>query len=828
MSSLLDAAHGYAKRGWRVLPLWWLREDGACACPDTACAPGGVRERYMGKHPHGPSVPRGVSEASGDPDLLRQWFLVDAPEANIGVALDGLLVVDVDPRNGGDRSLAALGYRLPPTMHADTGGGGQHFVYRAPAGPVLKRAPLGPGIDIKTGAGSYIIVAPSVHRTGGLYRWTDLRDPAEVTGDLLVALQPPRAVVLAAPKQVSLTGAEAERATKVYEGQLRRIRADFAAMRNAAVPDMTAYRGPGWNQGTYDLACWLVRLANAAWSPLSLADAHQLLMAEAPRDPGFTDADVDGCWRSATRTVGSEASILPAPRYPEVREFIPRASPARPQNGSGSAQEATATVTDLATRERPVEAVVEASLPRSDDGNALLLVERFGDRIRYCPERGAWLAWAADEARWDWCEAGGGVIREYGKRVARSLPSTGDGAVAHKTRSLGAGGTSAMLLQASTDSRVVVRLADLDADPYALNTPGGVVDLRTGLLAPSDAAGMHTRSTSVAPDFAMPTPRWDTFLADTFAGHEELTGYVQRLAGYSATGLVIHHVLPFAYGAGQNGKSIALDVLRAVLGTYGGTVPAGFLMARTNPAHETEIARLSGLRFVICSEVNQTDKFDEARVKLLTGGDPIAARFMRADYFEFEPTHHLWLMGNHQPKVGSGGDSFWRRLRMIPFANRVPDEKKIDGLDRLLIEEEGPGILAWIIRGAAEALRSRLATPPSVMAATEVYAREEDALARFAADCLHFGGGHHVKIDTALVRRAYEDWCRGEGDLPLQATPFGRELRTRYGVESIRSNGRRFYLGVTLVRDETDLSLPSGAVTAEADPRGDRLWNDRD
>jgi putative DNA primase/helicase len=465
-----------------------------------------------------------------------------------------------------------------------------------------------------------------------------------------------------------------------------------------------------------------------------------------------------------------------------------------------------ATVTALPSVDRrPLTLVDERTLDRSDDGNALLLIERFGDRIRYIPERGRWIAW--DGSRWQWCPAGGGTVREYAKRVARALPDDSVPALSHKKKSLSANGTTAMITQAETDGSISTQLGELDAHGSQLNTPGGVVDLRTGTIRPSDPAGLHTRSTRCTPDATVPTPMWDQFLRDTFDGHPDVQPFVQRLAGYSATGQVTHHVLPFLHGPGGNGKSVFLDVLRALLGDYAGSAPAKFLMAGQSQ-HETEIARLAGLRMVICSEVNQDDKFDEAKVKLLTGGDALTARFMRQDHFTFTPTHHLWLMGNHQPKVAGGGESFWRRLRMVSFTNTVPDEKKVEDLAARLIDEEGPGILAWVVAGAVD-LAGGMRAPASVMAATNVYAEEEDALARFVGERCHLSGGSLDRTSTSEVRAAYTEWCRKEGEKELSPQVFGRELRTRYDIAQARANGRRYYTGLTLLLDpDEELDKP--------------------
>lgn len=448
----------------------------------------------------------------------------------------------------------------------------------------------------------------------------------------------------------------------------------------------------------------------------------------------------------------------------------------------------------------------------TDDGNALLFVDTYGEHLRYVPQRGAWLIW--EEHRWGWDE--GGLVVELARDMIRDLDPTTFGdedlekaARKHKSSSLSRDKVNAAIHLARTDRRVVASAAQLDAAPRHINTPGGIVDLATGDIAPPDPAALHTRSALVAPDPEQPTPRWNAFLADTFGGDPEMIGFVQRLAGYSASADTGIHVLPFLHGGGQNGKSVLMDALRQILGDYATTAPAGFLMAGKQE-HSEEMARLQGLRLVVASEVNQDAKFDEAKMKELTGGDTITARYMRQSFFSFEPTHHLWLMGNHQPQVKAGGDSFWRRLRLVPFLYKVPEEKKIENLAKILVAEEGPGILAWIIRGAIDVFDGGLRAPDKVMAATQVYADEEDQMGRFLEECCHVGGGDHVRIETKKLRATYETWCHAEGEQPLPASPFGRELKRR-GFHKKPSNGKHFYPNLGLVVDE------------EADDR----WGDR-
>jgi putative DNA primase/helicase len=449
------------------------------------------------------------------------------------------------------------------------------------------------------------------------------------------------------------------------------------------------------------------------------------------------------------------------------------------------------------------------TLARSDDGNAQALIDEYGDRLRYCAERGRWLAWSGNV--WEWQQGSGGAAREYAKRIARALPDSGTEAQNHKRRALSAKGTSDMLTQAQTDPRITVTIDQLDAHPWELNTPGGIIDLRTGQLLPPDPTKLHTRITACAPDFDADDTLWQKFLHQTFPGNQDLIDFMQRQVGYSSVGEVREHILPFGYGSGGNGKGVFLETIAAVLGDYATSSPNGFLMATNYAPHSTEIARLAGTRFVICSEVNEDDRFDEAKVKLLTGGDRLTARFMRQDDFTFRPSHHLWLIGNHQPAVESGGHSFWRRLRLIPFTHTVPDENRIEDLQGILATQHGPAVMAWIARGAAAYAKGGLQEPAGVKTATEDYAHSVDTVGRFLEEeCTLHGPdvAAHFATTVSALRSAYDRWCADNGETPQKGRAFQSQLRQKgilTGPQAPRGTGGvRMYGGVTLLSAQAE------------------------
>jgi putative DNA primase/helicase len=437
----------------------------------------------------------------------------------------------------------------------------------------------------------------------------------------------------------------------------------------------------------------------------------------------------------------------------------------------------------------------------TEDGMARALVAHHGHELRYCPQRGMWLRW--DGCRWKWDEAE--HHRELIRALARALPDDGDrDERTFKKRALSAAGTAGVERLARSDAQVVVGLNQLDADPWVLNTPTGIIDLRTGQLRASDPAALCTRSTTAPYDPDANPTRWLQFLTDTF-DDPDLISYLQRLVGYSAIGMVGPHVLPFAFGSGGNGKGVFLEAIPGVLGDYATTAPVGFLMAHQHASHETEIARLAGARMVVCSEVNEGDRFDEAKVKQLTGGDTITARFMRQDHFTFTPTHQLWLMGNTRPEVRTGGRSFWRRLRLVPFEHEVPADQVIDDLQGILVREHGAALLAWAVAGAVAYAAGGLREPAKVKAATAEYESDQDSMARFVDECCYIGGGSHVTIRASKVREAYEQWCYATGEVPVSAKAFGMAMKSRFHVELVKgSKGVRQYQGIGLVTQDDD------------------------
>jgi P4 family phage/plasmid primase-like protien len=801
---LLDTALELLQHGISILPVR----------PDGTKQPMGAWKQYQNRR--------------ADPEQARAWFTQPGPGLGIvtGHISGGLEMAEIEGRAAGRvphlRDVAKAAGNLDLWDALNTGwiehtpSGGIHWFYRL-AGPVpgntkLATRPSTPDELLHSpkarlqvlaetrGEGGYSVVAPSngtVHPAGG--RWARLAGgPATIPTLTPGDREDFHAILATLTEQTPEPAQQWDRAQPRRDGGMSPGDAYEAAVtweeilepagwvRLYTAGRTTYWRRPGKSTGQ-----------SATTGYAEDRDRLYVFTSSTEFDPeraytkfgAYAVLHHGGDHRAAAAALRAEGYGDPGTAPANVIRLKPF-TPAEPA-AVGTA--ALATV-------HPLPATT-TNVTLTDHGNAELLINRHGQTTRYSPARGAWLQW--DGTRWAWQEDDGPVTQHCWETI-EAIDDEGKEAVYnHIRRSLSRRGIEAAVALTRRDPRIRVSMDQLDARPYELNTPAGIINLTTGERSPADPAKLHTKRTAAPYEPDAGCPGWEKFLHTTFNGDPELTGYFQRLAGYAATGQVTHHILPFLFGPGGNGKSVALDVLIAILGDYATTAPAGFLMAGREH-HETEIARLTGMRLVACSEVNQGARFDEAKTKLLTGGDRLTARYMHQNHFTFTPTHTLILMGNHQPAVGAGGESFWRRLRLIPFTHTISEDERIENLAQTLIAAEGPGILNWVVQGAVALHRHGLKEPASVLAATSAYAEEEDALARFITDRCQLGPATAFRINTAHMRREYAQWCREQGEQELTPQQFGRDLRLRHGVAQTRSNGHRYYTGITVFANDPE------------------------
>lgn len=289
-------------------------------------------------------------------------------------------------------------------------------------------------------------------------------------------------------------------------------------------------------------------------------------------------------------------------------------------------------------------------------------------------------------------------------------------------------------------------------------------------------------------------PTWLSFLADITAGSLELQRYLARVAGYCLTGLTIEHVLFFLYGTGANGKSVFLNTLARIWGDYATNAPLDMFMETRGERHPTDLAKLRGARLVIATEVGQGRRWDEAKIKALTGGDTISARFMRQDFFDYKPQFKLLIAGNHKPALRNVDEAMRRRIHLIPFTITIPPEKRDQSLpERLWAERDG--ILTWAVRGCAEWQRVGLKPPACVLAATDEYFESQDALGRWLDE--ECGRSNLATVTTEEVYGAWKTWAEKQGEYVSSMRKFSEDLAKR-GFERWRSGRKKGFRGLML------------------------------
>jgi P4 family phage/plasmid primase-like protien len=421
---------------------------------------------------------------------------------------------------------------------------------------------------------------------------------------------------------------------------------------------------------------------------------------------------------------------------------------------------------------------LKAARGRTDVNNAARFTSRHRANVHWIGPWDKWVVW--DGKRWHIDDSR--TIDRKAKAIAADLweefTRVGKGCADAKEvlrflhYSSAAYGIQAMLSLAR--SEMAFPHHALDKCPWLLNVANGTIDLRTGKLRGHRRKDFITKLAPVTFDPDADCPRWRAFLDTIFAGNEELIGYVQRLAGYCLTGVTEEHILPFLNGTGANGKTTLVEALLKLLGPdYAMKAAPDLLMARRGESHPTDRADLWGKRFVACVETEEGRRMAEALTKELTGGDKIRARRMREDFWEFTPTHHVWLAGNHKPAITGTDHGIWRRIKLIPFDVVIPDADQDKRLPAKLAREL-PGILNWAIAGCLAWRRDGMQEPAIVRAATEGYAEEQDEVQQFLDDFCEQGAD--FMTSAGALYRAFQEAMPGSR---VSQHSFGARLRLK-------------------------------------------------
>lgn len=712
------AAVYYAQHcGWAVFPLHWITENGQCSCGDADC-------RNAGKHPYGPLAPNGLINATTCVETIERWW-TKVPQANIAIRTGGgLVVVDVDPRHGGDDNLRALESEhgeLPLTPQVITGGG-SHYYFKQHGFVKSSNGVLAPGIDVK-GDGGYVVAPPSNHVSGRLYEW-----------DVAFRLS----------------------TTPI-----------------AALPEWMASGKPG-------------RINTAGGPPAAQLPA---VWPEGERNKGLLR--YGGLLRrDGVSEEGLEAELL--------AQNAKRCSPPLPENEVRRIVKSLMRPDYAPTASHGI-AVLEQKpetgfAPFSDISNGHRLARDYGTDFRFVPEWG-WLMW--DGTRWD--RDAMGRIHLKAEQVVRGMRAEAEAITDAELRSKvmkrvasceNVQRLSAMVAVAARQPGIARLAKDFDTYKWHLNCLNGVVDLKTGTLAPHDPAMMITKVVPFVYDPEATCPRWRQFLFEVFAEDCELVSYVQRCLGYSLAAVNSEDCMFIMHGSGRNGKSTLVNTIRNVLGPdYTRECDPKLLLDRKPDSPSNDIARLRGARFVTARETEEGGKrLAASLVKAMTGRDTLVARFLNHEFFEFRPEFTLFLATNHEPRITDTSPAMWARIRKIPFTVTFPPERQDKELEEKLLQE-APGILAWLVAGCLEwQAMGGLGEPRAIVEATEAYRADQDPVGRFLAEETVEDPMAEEFIGVAEAYERYCKWSEGDGREPFSRDWFARKVRER-GYKSVKRPG---------------------------------------
>lgn len=752
IGTILQAAQEYAALGWQVFP----------------APPGEKKSHKSAEHSGGRKW-----GATKDPaEIARDWQRW--PQANVGIVCgpeSGLLVIEADTEVGhgidGIGNLATLidqNGPLPGTIEALSPSGSRHLYFRWPDGWDIRNSAglVAAGVDVR-GDGGMVVGVPSIKPGHAKpYRWKnppgmfDLADCPEWLLRRCVKLS-----LQARPARLPIdTGGNAWADTA--------LRNEIAAL--LAAPE--GKRNETLNKAAFNLG---QIVAGGSLSEQTVTERLSAAALGIGLEPVETAASIKSGLQAGFKT----------PRQPKAA------------TSDGTPRPNAKTAPDLSQ-----DALASDIGVKSWDHNARHVALwgkwlfwtgtrwEIDDRLDHMTRMRAYLRSRADELT-QWAEGKAAKIegtdgeekadklRRWAKEQARTLRSKNT--------------VAAVESLARANKASVARADDFDRDQLLLGTPGGTVDLRKGILRPAERGDLITKLTAYAPAPGTPQ-RWLTFLHEIFDGDADLVAFMQRAAGYALTGSTAEHKLLFLYGTGRNGKSVFLNTLSDIWGDYATRAAAETFLNTQGDKHATGIAGLQGARLVIGSELPKGKSWDEATIKDLTGGDVMAGRFMRQDYFTFTPQLTLMIAGNNQPSFKGIDEAIRARVALVPFTVTIPPERREKALPDKL-KAEAPQILQWAIDGALQWQDRGLSVPDKVAAASADYFDGEDTLGQFLSDETLPDVGAFMGAST--IHQRFTQWCDQQGLNSWTQRTLIKELRGR-GFQDAKSNGARGLKGLKL------------------------------
>lgn len=806
----LKTIKSYVDQGWTPIPLHFVK-DGAegseCSCPE------GAKCSSKGKHP--------AFAGWRDPVVINdKWWAWWATHPRPGVGLptgrtSGFWVLDVDPRHGGDVYLAELEAehgKLPDTRQHSTPSGGWHNLFELPADRTISnsRGLLDPerGLDVR-GDGGQIAAPPSVGyglgfggdevlpAPGWLLDLVAPRTNAPLAGDVLQPLTHRSGAPEADPSDDWTDAELGELAGAILEHEVDDLLGVTEGDRNAAL-----------NASTFAVAT----LIGCQGVPDDWEAVVREQMTTAGIGIGLGAGEVAKTVASGIR--GGRAK----PRTPDAEVEAYSWPPARKAIRVGL------TEFSLETEKSGTEVSKVIARTQDDIGNGQRLRDWFGTVLRWVPERGAWSIYSG--GRWSVSNerARGAVHRMFELALKHEALKYSD-EVPEPERPVGEDGNlkagrpkkpeatdrekfeawlrkqrmsariDACLKEAASMDGMSASILDFNAKPGLLNCPNGTIELdaESGpVLREFRPADLLTQMTAVPWVADADRLEWDTFLKRVMPDEAERAG-LQAAAGYSIGGSTAAQVMFVHHGVGANGKSVFADVVSTVLGDMAQSTPRDTFAAHASDRHSTDVARMVGKRFVTTIEPRTGSGLDEDLVKQLTGGDIMAARFMRENSFEFRPTGKIHYFTNHLPRISADG-AMWRRIRLFQWQVVIPEAERVGDLSGALAASGGEGVLAWLVEGYRAWRTAGLPTTATQRESVARWADEDDSFAMWLEErCVRTEGAF---CPSAELFATWREYCEANGLMPGTSNAFGRRLSEKGFERAKGTNGIRGFTGL--------------------------------
>jgi P4 family phage/plasmid primase-like protien len=447
--------------------------------------------------------------------------------------------------------------------------------------------------------------------------------------------------------------------------------------------------------------------------------------------------------------------------------------------------------------------------PYTDLGNCERLVDAYGSRLKFNNTSKSWLIWSGKY----WKTDEKNYIIQLAKKTVRKMydeakniedTTKRNELIKHAVKSESHAQIMDMIRLARAEPQISSIQSEFDKDNYLLNLQNGVYNLKTNEFNTHDPKLMLTRCAGIEYEEDAHCYLFEDSLFTIFDDNLELIEYVQRALGLTLCGAHLEEILFFCHGSGKNGKSVFFQIMKMVFGDYFQKAPTEMLMLKQQEGIPNDIAQLPGARLVVAEELPENRSLNENKIKNLTGGDTISARFLHRDYFTFQPTHTLWIYGNHKPIIKGTDEGIWRRISMIPFTVTIPESKRRPQYELMKdFELEKNGIFQWILKGWREYQRIGLNPPDIVQNAIKTYRSEQDGLGEFVEECCEIGCTTD-NITAPELWTKYLEWCKASATVPYTKKKFYARVENIQGVVLGKGRGNvKVFIGIKLNNEHT-------------------------